>query len=338
MKLDAFAFLNQQLAGMLRAGIPLEGALKQLAGTIERGALRDELEQLHADLAQGTPLRDALPRRRLPDLYRQLVQIGAEGNDLPGMLTLLADYYHDRHLIWTKLKALMVYPAIVLLGSLGLSLVLTHFYHAYAVSSTLLFQDVNEGRALPPLAAAGGPTAMLFPTLWLALLTLLFLAGLTVPTCRDWARWRLPGFRESSLSQFATTMRLLLSAGTGLPQALTLVGNLESGTAVGRELARWQERLAAGAGRVTEFAGSSRLFPPLFLWLVGQGGEDLAGGFARAAEIYGERARYRVEMVLYAALPVAVLALGSLIVCQLFLALRVCGLVTGLDTLGGVDF
>jgi type II secretory pathway component PulF len=146
----------------------------------------------------------------------------------------------------------------------------------------------------------------------------------------------LPGFRESSLSQFAATMRLLLAAGTDLPRALALVGNLEQGTAVGRELARWRERLAGGAGRISEFAAASRLFPPMFLWLVGQGGEDLAGGFGRAAEIYGERARYRVEMMLYAALPVAVLALGGVIVCQLLLALRVCGLVTGLDMLGGV--
>jgi type II secretory pathway component PulF len=253
------------------------------------------------------------------------------------VLTLLADYYQHRHLIWTKLKALMVYPAIVLFGSLGLSLVLAHFYRVYAVASTLLFQDVYEGRVLPALATVGGPNAMLFPPLWLALLGLLFLAGLTMPACRDWARWRLPGFRESSLSQFAATMRLLLSAGTGLPQALTLVGNLETGTAIGRELARWRERLAAGAGRITEFAAASRLFPPMFLWLAGQGGEDLASGFARAAAIYSERAHHRVEMMLYAALPVAVLALGGLIVCQLLLALRVCGLVTGLDMLGGGD-
>jgi type II secretory pathway component PulF len=285
-------------------------------------------------LAKGTPLRDALPRRRLPELYQQLVQLGAQGNDLPGMLTLLADYYHHRHLVWTKLKALMVYPAIVLLGSLGLSLVLSYFYRAYAASSVLLFQDVYEGRVLPPLAEVGGPNAMLFPPLWLALVALLCFAGLAVPAFREWARWWLPAFRESSLCQFAATMRLLLCAGTGLPQALALVANLESGTAVGREVNRWRERLAAGAGRITDFASPSRLFPPMFVWLVDQGGEDLAGGFARAADIYGERARHRVEMLLYAALPVAVLALGGLIVCQLLLAIRMCGLVTGLDMLG----
>lgn len=332
MKLDEFAFLNQQLAGMLRGGIPLEGALKQLTSTLERGALRQELEQLEADLAKGTPLRDALPRRRLPELYQQLVQLGAQGNTLPGMLTLLADYYQRRHLIWTKLKALMVYPAIVLIGSLGLSLLLAHFARVLATSSPWVFY---EGQTLPAAAAIGGPDALLITPLWIGLMLVLFVAVLSVPACRNWARWHLPGFRESSLSQFAATMRLLLAAGTDLPRALALVTNLEQGTAVGRELAGWRDRLAAGTGRISEFAPPSRLFPPMFVWLVGQGGEDLAGGFARAAEVYGERARHRVEMMLYAALPVAVLVLGGLIAGQLALGLRVCALVTGINTLGG---
>lgn len=331
MKLDEFAFLNQQLAGMLRGGIPLEGALKQLTATLERGVLREELEQLQADLAKGTPLREALPRRRLPELYQQLVQLGAQGNNLPGMLTLLADYYQRRHLIWTKLKALMVYPAIVLIGSLGLSILLAHLARVLTTSVPWFFY---EGQTLPTAASIGGPSALLIPPLWIALMLVLFVAALTVPACRNWVRWHLPGFRESSLSQFAATMRLLLAAVTDLPQALALVANLEQGTAVGRELAGWRDRLAAGAGRISEFATPSRLFPPLFVWLVGQGGENLAGGFARAAELYGERARHRVEMMLYAALPVAVLALGGLIAGQLVLGLRVCALVTGLNMLG----
>ena len=58
MKLDEFAFVNQQLAGMLKSGVPLEGALRQLCETMRRGELRDELQAIEADLAQGTPLRD----------------------------------------------------------------------------------------------------------------------------------------------------------------------------------------------------------------------------------------------------------------------------------------
>ncbi len=44
-----------------------------------------------------------------------MLLVGARSNDLPGMLTLLADYYQRQHLLWTRLKGLMTYPAIVLL-------------------------------------------------------------------------------------------------------------------------------------------------------------------------------------------------------------------------------
>ena len=44
MKYDEFAFFNQQLAAMLRDGIPLEGSLKRLCQEMHAGKLRDELQ------------------------------------------------------------------------------------------------------------------------------------------------------------------------------------------------------------------------------------------------------------------------------------------------------
>src|SRR5437763_2203844 len=91
MNYDEFAFFNQQLAVMLRDGIPLEGALKQLCAGMRAGPLRAELQQLEADLARGIPLKQAVEQRTLPPFYVQMVEIGVRSNDLPGVLTLLAD-------------------------------------------------------------------------------------------------------------------------------------------------------------------------------------------------------------------------------------------------------
>src|SRR5437016_3947732 len=55
---------------MLKTGIPLEGALRQLCETMRRGRLRTELELLQADLAKGAPLREAVAARKLPELLR----------------------------------------------------------------------------------------------------------------------------------------------------------------------------------------------------------------------------------------------------------------------------
>jgi type IV pilus assembly protein PilC len=124
MKLDEFAFLNHQLAGMLRAGIPLEGSLRELSATMRRGKLRAELEALESDLSAGVPVSEAVAKRNLPELYVRLTQAGASGGDLPGILVLLADYYNRLGAVATRLKGLMVYPLIVLLASLGVSLLI----------------------------------------------------------------------------------------------------------------------------------------------------------------------------------------------------------------------
>ena len=59
MKWDEFAFVNQQLAAMLKDGIPLEGALKQLCATMARGGLRVlclEKNQFTGGMASTTEL------------------------------------------------------------------------------------------------------------------------------------------------------------------------------------------------------------------------------------------------------------------------------------------
>ncbi len=110
MKLDEFAFFNQQLAAMLRDGIPLESALGQLCSSMSRGDLRDELEKLRTDLANGVPIKQALASRKLPPFYVQMIQVGVKSNNLPGVLTLVADYYQRANLIGMRLKGLMIYP------------------------------------------------------------------------------------------------------------------------------------------------------------------------------------------------------------------------------------
>ena len=85
-------------------------------------------------------------------------------------------------------------------------------------------------------------------------------------------------------------MALMLRNGTPLPEALSLAAALESGTPAGKSLAHWRQVTEAGKGKPTQWLGEAGPFPPLFLWLVQQSGEDIAGGFQKAAEIYRTRA------------------------------------------------
>ncbi|HXP59656.1 MAG TPA: type II secretion system F family protein [Dongiaceae bacterium] len=310
MNHDEFAFFNQQLAAMLREGVPLEGALKQLSAGMRGGALRAEVQRLEEDLARGTPLKDALGRRSLPGFYARMVEAGVRSNDLPGVLTLLADHYHRTNAIWTRLTGLLVYPAIVILVSLGLTTVLSVMF------SRFIGQFFNNLGALPPSGAGSLLAVVFMPPILLALAAGAGIAAFCVEKWRARLRWRLPAFREASLAQLASAIALALRQGTPLAEALALAETLEAGTPAHQVLARWRSLVESGQGKPSQWP-AQRPFPPLFLWLVQHGGEDLAAGFEKAADLYRARADYRVELALYGALPVSVLLLGMMVLWQL---------------------
>lgn len=328
MKNDEFAFLNQQLASMLRDGIPLEGALQRLSGQMAHGALRTELELLQADLAKGTPLREAVRARQLPDLYQQMLEIGAQSNDLPGVLTLLADHYQRRYVVWTRLKGLMVYPLIVLTCAFLLSCFLCFTFNGLIRG---MVGTNGDGWILLPTSVRFGVWA---PPVFLGLVVVVAFLAVTTKAARRALRWRVPAFKEASLAQVASAMALMLKSGVSLDKALALMVTMEKGTPAAVELEGWRKKLADGRGRFAEMATGGRCFPPLFVWLVSQSGENLGAGFERAADVFNARANYHGDVLLYSALPCSILALGMVIIVQM--QPTISALVSFMNALGSV--
>jgi type II secretory pathway component PulF len=322
MKLDEFAFFNQQLAAMLRDGIPLEGALRRLCQEMRRGKLRDELQSLEADLARGVPMADALKPRQLPELYKRMILVGVKSSDLPGALTMLADYFQRQSSIWTRLKSMMVYPLIVMFVAFLISAGLAFLWTCVIGPS---MGEVFGGMGVRLPAA----TIFAFSTLkviWVfpVVLGFMFLIAVSVvfmPGLRGRFLWWLPAFKEAGVSRIGASLTLLLKNGVNLPDAIGLAEQLETSTAAAADLHQWRKNLAAGAAKFSEVAAINRIIPPLFVWIVAGAGEDLAAGFNRAAEIYHSRALYRTEVALYSVLPIASLFLGVIVLSQAFLVI-----------------
>jgi type IV pilus assembly protein PilC len=304
---------------------------------MRRGALRSELEALEADLARGTPLTDALKPRQLPELYKRMVAVGAQSQDLPGVLTILADHYQEQHLLWTRLRGLMTYPLLVLGGVFALSL----GFHLFVRKTILANVDSvysGMGIELPQATQVAMPLlthSWVFP-LGFGLLLAAAILVLFWPPLQNPLRWRVPAFREAGLSRIAGTFALLLERAVPLPEAVALVEQMESHSVARQELASWRARLAQGIAKFSEAAAGGRVFPPLFVWLAGNAGAGLAEGFRQAAAIYGARSTARSEMMLHAALPVAVLTLGVVVAMIAFLMVTMfLPFVKMMDAVGG---
>lgn len=310
MKSDELAFVNRQLAGMLRDGLPLEGALRGTAREMASGQLRDELEALEKDLATGTPLAEAILRREFPPVYRALVRVGAASGDLPGALVAAADHFESAAMLAHRMQAVAVYPACVLAVMV-------------VVSSAIGWLVSVVGR--PGLEDWGGdipPGLLVLPWVVPGLLVVVGLAVLAFRLSPGWRgalSWRIPMLRDARVAAAAETLAVLVRQGCPFPDSVALLRKLEKGTPLSAELARWQQRMAGGASRFSEIASAadgSTVFPPLFRWLVSQSGSGLADGLAAAGKFYGQRARHRIDLVLHGALPVATVLLGLVVIVQ----------------------
>jgi len=157
-----------------------------------------------------------------------------------------------------------------------------------------------------------------FPLLFVFPLIIVLVMWLS-PSLRQRIFDLLPAFREARLAQTAGAAALLLKSGSTLPDALGLLADFQPQGRLRDELAAWKRNIAAGVKRFSSIASGSRYVPPLFIWLVDSSGEDIRAGFGQAAEIYEARSAARSEILLYAALPVSVLAVGAVVMLQGYL-------------------
>jgi type IV pilus assembly protein PilC len=251
-----------------------------------------------------------------------MILVGVKSSDLPGALTMLADYFQRQNDVWTRLKSMMTYPLIVMFVAFLISLALA-FLWTCVIGPNMgnLFGGMGfclPGFTLFVLATLKG--IWVFPVA-LGILFLLLAAVIFVPGLREKYLWRLPAFKEATVSRIASALTLLLKNGVNLPEAIGLVEQVETSTAATADLQRWRKNLAAGSTKFSEIAAGNRMIPPLFVWVVASAGEDLTAGFNRAAEIYHSRALYRTEVALYSVMPVASLFLGAIVLSQAFLVI-----------------
>jgi type IV pilus assembly protein PilC len=251
-----------------------------------------------------------------------MVLVGVKSGDLPGALTMLADYFQRQNDLWTRLKSMMTYPLIVMFVGFVISFVIAALWNFVIGPS---FKDVFAGMnmMLPAATIFALESLHVIWTFPLVLGVLFFLAITVVfqPGMRGKFLWRLPAFKEANIARIASALTLLMKNGVNLPDAIGVVEKLEDNKMATADMQDWKTKLSAGVAKFSEVASTNRMFPPLFVWVVSGAGEDLTGGFRRAAEIYHSRAIYRTEVALFSVLPIASLFLGAIVISQAFLVI-----------------
>ena len=117
-----FLVFNQELATLLKAGMPLVQSLDLLKRRVESPIFRTVLEDIHEKVRSGTALSDAFASHgdRFPRVYTASLLAGERSGNLDAVLRRYVEYAKVIATVKRKTVSALVYPAILVTLALGL--------------------------------------------------------------------------------------------------------------------------------------------------------------------------------------------------------------------------
>jgi len=308
VSLDQFIALNDEIAALVRVGVPLEEGLVLIGE--EMSGPSGKLAQWVAErLGRGEPLEQILAQQpeAFPPLYRSVVQAGLKSGRLAAALEAIAT--SARRLAQTRrmIAAGMIYPLLVFLVAWGLFV-----FYTWKLADTFL--RLAEDMELPgrvffeTLDDWGQSAAYWGPSVPVAVLLLAWLwwrssgrASLADPGAAGVLLGWLPGMRPMlhnfQIATFTDVLALLVEHRVPLTEAVVLAADAAGGDGLKEASRQVAEAIRRGEPLDARTPGAAAALPPLLVWLLsrGQTQDALPAALGRAAEMYHQRACYLAE-------------------------------------------
>jgi type II secretory pathway component PulF len=333
MTADELIALNDEIAALARAGLPLDQGLASLARDMGRGRLRQVTTQIAADLRAGRTLPEALERQgdRVPPFYAGLLEAGIRSGRVAEVLATLTTYARTVAGVRATIVDAALYPAVVLVVAV---FILGVFVGYLMPQYGEIYREFNM--RLPAVteavfAVCRRPGAFLLAPV-LAVLGVLLLAraalgGTEWGRCA-WARavYALPIvgalIRAARLAAFTDLLAILVDYGLPLPRAFELAGAASSDPllAVGARQARHDLEAGLPLGPALRHR---LLVPELIAWMtaVGERRGELGKALHHVAEVYRRQVERRAALLRTVLPPFLILGTAGVLVCLFVFAL-----------------
>jgi type IV pilus assembly protein PilC len=313
----------QQIATMLRSGLPLLQTLEICADQCPRRSMARVWRGVAAEIRAGGGLSEAFARRRcIPPLVVTLTAVGERTGELDLVLTRSAALMQRRRELRASVVTALAYPALVVV--LTIAVVVYLMVGLIPKLSTFLS---GFGRRLPPITqllvdVSNAVSAWFVPGM-------IALVGLVLALAVVW-RWppgrlalerlllRLPVVGRilhlAATTAFARNLSLMLSSGVRLTDALQVVEPVIGNRWLGRKVAGVRREVVQGAGFAAPLA-ATRAFPPMLnqMAMVGEASGTLDDVLEHVAEHHDQRLQTLIRRLGAVIEPVLVVVLGGIV-------------------------
>lgn len=316
--------LTQDLAALLKAGVPLERAL---AIMIQVRSHHDDtrlLSRIREGIQRGQALSVVLAEQNagFSPFYLNMIRAAEISGNLDQGLADLAQYLERSRLLREKALSALIYPLILLLVSgASLLIILTYVIPQFQQ----LFADMGQAMPLPTRIVISSADFIKRFGLWLLLGLLLVLLyarrRLHEPGVRlAWHRLLLrlplagPLIQRLEVARFTRSLGTLMKGGVPLLGALDIARQTLSNQLLMEVLAKAASELKEGK-RLAEPLQASGQFPPLAIQMIRVGEEtgQLEDMLLKVADTYDREVENTIQRLLTILEPVLILGLGVLI-------------------------
>ena len=316
---------------LLKAGVPIMGALKGLQESSENSTFARMVQSLRESLDSGHELSVSLARhpQAFNPFYVSMVRVGELTGRLEEVFLRLFNHMEFERFMRDQVKSAVRYPAFVVI-TMALAIVIINIFVIPA------FAKIYQGfkTELPFITKALIAFSNFMVTWWPVMLAALvaavfgfrrYIASESGRMAWDRLKLRIPVagpiILKATLARFARSFALAIRSGVPAIQALTMVANTVENLHVARRIEAMREGVERGDS-VLRTAVATGIFTPIVLQMVAVGEETgaLDELMTEIADMYQREVEYDLKSLASQIEPILVVCLGVLV---LILALGV---------------
>jgi type II secretory pathway component PulF len=322
--LQDLANFTRQLANLLKAGMPLTGALSSMTNLESKGIPPEVSKALLSDVREGKTLSNAmaLHPQSFPDMYLNMVKAGETSGSMVEVLKRLADHYERFAEVRSKVTTALVYPLFVM----GLGMALIFVFMSYILPKFMqIFDGMNV--SLPMSTRILQQMSGFFAAYWWLILIFGFLFSVLMKRyfASPNGKRRLHGWlltapmisriaRPTYFGQFARTLGALMQNGVPVLTALKITENVVQNVVLQGAIALTREGVTDGK-TIAQPLASSGVFPKLMVDLVhiGEQTGDVPAALDNLADTYDNELNVSLRVVTTLIEPILIVVIALVV-------------------------
>jgi type IV pilus assembly protein PilC len=277
---DKIIFTNQ-LAMMVKGGLPLVEALKALEEQTENEMFRQTINQITADVQGGSALSKALEKhpRVFSRLYVAVTASGEQSGKLDQVLERLADQLQKDYDLIAKVKAAITYPIVIVCALVGILILMLVFV---VPQLKKIFDEMGVSLPLPTRILLG--TSSFIVNYWYIVIVVLI--GLFFGI-RYWSKTAKGGYaidnfkikvpifgvlvKKIYMASFTRTTGTLVAAGLPMLNILATVKEVVGNKVYQPVFNQISQEVENGATLSAALRKHKAIFPPMIAQMVSVG-------------------------------------------------------------------